>query len=179
MPAAADSSVPSSRGRFARAIGKRARALRRAQRAASAAAVTLVAADMRCAECYTDVTARAATLAAQRRRAAAVRAQGMLLGGLLGASGAFHVLAEQLRVSLGPLAAPRLRLCELEAKVDILDGEIGADVARRLLRHARRRRDAAHRSMARSILQLRALQPRVGARSASERVDLASVMAAV
>jgi len=179
MPAAAVSSARSMCGRFARALGKRSRALRRAQRSASAAAVALVAADMRCAECFADVAARTATLAAQRRRVAAARAQGTLLGGLLDATGAFRVVVEQLRASLGPLAAPRLRLCELEAKVDILGGEISADVARRLLRHARRRRDAAHRTMARTILELRALQPRLGVRSASEPVDLASVMVAV
>ena len=176
MPSVPAPSSRPSRGSLVRAVGKRARAHRRAHRAASVAAVAYVAADMRCAETNAAVVAHAAAVAAHARRLTAIRAQRMLMGGLVGVSGPLRVAGQHLRASLGVSAAPRLRYLGLDARVALLEEEINEDHARRQLRLAERRRALALRSMQRHIEKLRRLRrPRDGLPLA-QRVDLAAVM---
>jgi len=176
MSAAVASMGRRIRGRFLRVAGKRARALDRAHRAASVAAVAFVAADMRCSECNAAAAAATAAIAAQVRRLTSARVQRLLVGGLLGDSGPLGVAAQHLRVSLGLTAMPRLRLLDLETKVVLLEKDMDADLARRQLRHAERRRAAALRSMQRCIDKLRRLRRRRDAGPPVERVDLVALM---
>jgi len=161
-----------------RAVAKRAQAHRRAHRAASVAAVAYVAAGMRCAEMDAAMGAHAAAVAAQSRRLAAIRAQRMLVGGLVSASGPLGVASQYLRASLGVSAAPRLRILDLDARVALVEEQINADYARRQLRLAERRRAAALRCMHRSIEKLRRLRPPHEVRPLAQPVDLAAVMVA-
>ena len=167
-----------SRGRLVRAAGKRARALRRVHRAASVAAVAYVAADVRCSGINAAVVAHAAAVAAHARRLTAIRAQRMLMGGLVGVSGPLRVAGQHLRAALGVSAAPRLHLLGLEARVALLEEEINEDHARRRLRFAERRRSVALRSMQRNIDKLRRLRRPRDAQPPAQRVDLAAVIVA-
>ena len=178
MPTAPASSSRQSRGRLVRAAAKRARAHRLAHRAASVAAVAYVAADMRCAEINAAVVAHAAVVAAHVRRLTAIRAQRMLMGGLVGVSGPLRVAGQHLRASLGVSAAPRLHLLGLDARVALLEEDINEDHARRQLRLAERRRAVALRSMQRNIDKLRRLRRPRDAQPLAQRVDLAAVMVA-
>ena len=178
MPSARASSSRHGRGGFVRAVAKRTQAHRRAHRAASVAAVAYVAAGMRCAEMEAAMGAHAAAVAARSRRLAAIRAQRMLVSGLVGANGPLGVAAQYLRASLGVSASPRLRFLALDARVALVEEEINADHARRQLRLAERRRAAALRRMHRSIEKLRRLRRPHEVRPLAQPVDLAAVMVA-
>jgi hypothetical protein len=137
---------------------KRMKAHARARRFASASAATLAAAEAGIRECYLSVEQQETTSRCVARRADAVRAQLRLLGGGLSKCAVPMLLAEHLRVALGPRARESLQRECLAARILLLQSQLEADVAWDQLAFWERRWHAA--AHARLLVHLRSLQRR-------------------
>jgi len=162
----------SAGGRFVRSVGKRLRAQQRAQRAATSAAAALLATELEAGECTEAIASLSAAAAKHQRRLDALQAQRHLFGDLVHGSHALGVAAEHLRVSLGPNAVARLRLCGLETRVALLGCHLEEDGARRRLERLRRQWTKAYDALQRRLLRLRALRRRRGPPLVEARIRL-------